>query len=295
MIQNVVGVERIRTSDPIVPNDVRYQAALHSDIATDLGRRTGLIGAVFTRRKRRARAPHRAPWQKRGRPSCSLDPSRAKLQTFESGRIPAARGASVGRRRAATGLRGSRMSFRLKPLALAVALIASAGVAAADDLKVALIYGLTGPLQAYAKQTETGLKLGFEYATKGSMEVDGRKIVIITKTTRASPTSPERAGEAYEDEGADSPSARPPRPRRCRHAAGRRGTQKFLSSSPAVAAPDHRRQSGNPLHFWNGAQSAAGPIRTFGDRWARRAYCDAGAGSCVRSRRGRSVQKARAK
>ena len=29
--------ERIRTSDPIVPNDVRYQAALHSDIATDLG------------------------------------------------------------------------------------------------------------------------------------------------------------------------------------------------------------------------------------------------------------------
>jgi hypothetical protein len=25
--------ERIRTSDPIVPNDVRYQAALHSDVA----------------------------------------------------------------------------------------------------------------------------------------------------------------------------------------------------------------------------------------------------------------------
>jgi hypothetical protein len=30
----VVGrSERIRTSDPIVPNDVRYQAALHSDTA----------------------------------------------------------------------------------------------------------------------------------------------------------------------------------------------------------------------------------------------------------------------
>jgi hypothetical protein len=25
--------ERIRTSDPLVPNEVRYQAALHSDIA----------------------------------------------------------------------------------------------------------------------------------------------------------------------------------------------------------------------------------------------------------------------
>jgi hypothetical protein len=28
--------ERIRTSDPIVPNDVRYQAALHSDMAGPL-------------------------------------------------------------------------------------------------------------------------------------------------------------------------------------------------------------------------------------------------------------------
>lgn len=29
--------ERIRTSDPIVPNDVRYQAALHSDMAVQSG------------------------------------------------------------------------------------------------------------------------------------------------------------------------------------------------------------------------------------------------------------------
>jgi hypothetical protein len=37
--------ERIRTSDPIVPNDVRYQAALHSDTAAYLGRQRGLIRA----------------------------------------------------------------------------------------------------------------------------------------------------------------------------------------------------------------------------------------------------------
>ena len=73
------------------------------------------------------------------------------------------------------------MSFGLRVLAVAAALAASAGAAAADDLKIALIYGRTGPLQAYAEQTETGLKLGFEYATKGTMEVDGRKIVIIAK------------------------------------------------------------------------------------------------------------------
>ena len=96
------------------------------------------------------------------------------------------------------------MSFRLKPLALAAALIAFAGAAAADDLKVALIYGLTGPLQAYAKQTETGLKLGFEYATKGTMKVDGRKIVIITKDDQGKPDLAKSAlAEAYEDDGAD--------------------------------------------------------------------------------------------
>ena len=32
------------------------------------------------------------------------------------------------------------------------------GAATAEDLKIALIYGQTGPLEAYAKQTETGLR-----------------------------------------------------------------------------------------------------------------------------------------
>ena len=34
---------------------------------------------------------------------------------------------------------------------------------------IALIYGRTGALEAYAKQTEAGLRLGFEYATKGEI------------------------------------------------------------------------------------------------------------------------------
>jgi branched-chain amino acid transport system substrate-binding protein len=96
------------------------------------------------------------------------------------------------------------MSFGLKHLALAAALAASAGTALADDLKVALIYGRTGPLQAYAKQTETGLNLGFEYATKGTMEVDGRKIVIVTKDDQGKPDLAKSAlAEAYEDDGAE--------------------------------------------------------------------------------------------
>ena len=96
------------------------------------------------------------------------------------------------------------MTFRLKSLALAAALVASAGAASADDLKIALIRGLTGPLQAYAKQTETGFMMGLEYATKGTMEVDGRKIVVITKDDQSKPDLAKSAlAEAYEDDGAD--------------------------------------------------------------------------------------------
>jgi branched-chain amino acid transport system substrate-binding protein len=78
------------------------------------------------------------------------------------------------------------------------------GSAAAQDLKIALIYGKTGPLEAYAKQTEAGLRLGFEYATKGSMTLDGRKIVLIVKDDQTKPDVAKTAlAEAYEDDKAD--------------------------------------------------------------------------------------------
>ena len=96
------------------------------------------------------------------------------------------------------------MTFRLKTFALAAALAAAAGAACADDLKIALIRGLTGPLQAYAKQTETGFMLGLEYATKGTMMVDGRKIAVLTKDDQSKPDLAKTAlAEAYEDDGAD--------------------------------------------------------------------------------------------
>ncbi len=96
------------------------------------------------------------------------------------------------------------MSFRLRLLAIAGALAASAGAATADDVKIALLRGLTGPLQAYAKQTETGFMMGLEYATKGTMEVDGRKIVVVTKDDQGKPDLAKSAlTEAYEDDGAD--------------------------------------------------------------------------------------------
>lgn len=75
--------------------------------------------------------------------------------------------------------------------------------AAAQDIKIALIHGNTGPLQAYAKQTETGLRMGLEYATRGTMTIDGKKIVLIVKDDQTKPdVAKAMLQEAYEDDKA---------------------------------------------------------------------------------------------
>ena len=96
------------------------------------------------------------------------------------------------------------MSLPFRALAAVCALAAGLAAARADDLKVALIYGRTGPLEAYAKQTETGFNMGLEYATKGAMAVGGRKIVVIPKDDQGKPDLAKSAlTEAYEDDGAE--------------------------------------------------------------------------------------------
>ncbi|HXY89623.1 MAG TPA: ABC transporter substrate-binding protein, partial [Xanthobacteraceae bacterium] len=68
-----------------------------------------------------------------------------------------------------------------------VSITLSAGVAAAEDIKIALLAGRTGPLEAYAKQTEAGLMLGLEYLTKGTMTLNGQKIVVLVKDDQGKP------------------------------------------------------------------------------------------------------------
>jgi branched-chain amino acid transport system substrate-binding protein len=81
---------------------------------------------------------------------------------------------------------------------------ASAMAAEATDLKIALIYSKTGPLEAYAKQTETGLNLGFEYLTGGTMTLDGRRIVIIAKDDQGKPdVAKSLLEQAYADDNVD--------------------------------------------------------------------------------------------
>jgi len=91
-------------------------------------------------------------------------------------------------------------------LIVAVALSVAAGSAAAQskEVRIAHIYGKTGALEAYAKQTQAGLQLGLEYATGGKMEVLGRKIVIIEKDDQIKPDIAKSAlATAYGDDKAD--------------------------------------------------------------------------------------------
>ena len=74
----------------------------------------------------------------------------------------------------------------------------------ADDLKIALIYSKTGPLEAYAKQTETGLMMGLEYLTGGTMTLDGRKIVVLPKDDQGKPdVAKSLLEQAYADDKVD--------------------------------------------------------------------------------------------
>ena len=76
----------------------------------------------------------------------------------------------------------------LRRSVIALAGIVLAGpVSAQQPLKIALIYGKTGPLEAYARQTEAGFMLGLEYATQGKMEIGGRKIQVILKDDQLKP------------------------------------------------------------------------------------------------------------
>jgi branched-chain amino acid transport system substrate-binding protein len=83
-------------------------------------------------------------------------------------------------------------------------LLLAGPVAAQQPLKIALIYGKTGPLEAYARQTEAGFMLGLEYATQGKMEVGGRKIQVILKDDQLKPDMAKAALEqAYGDDKVD--------------------------------------------------------------------------------------------
>ena len=146
----------------------------------------------------------------------------------------------------------SRAAAALAALALSVSL------ARGDDLKVALIYGRTGPLEAYAKQTEIGLSMGLEYATKGTMKVAGRKIVVIAKDDQGKPDLAKSAlTEAYEDDAADIAIGTTSSPATIAMLPVAEEHKKILIVEPRGRRPDHRREM-EPLYLPHRAQLLAG-------------------------------------
>jgi branched-chain amino acid transport system substrate-binding protein len=66
------------------------------------------------------------------------------------------------------------------------------------------VHSLTGPLEAYGKQSSVGFRMGLEYATGGTMTVAGKKLVIIEKDDQGKPDLGKNLlAAAYADDKAD--------------------------------------------------------------------------------------------
>ncbi len=93
----------------------------------------------------------------------------------------------------------------LAAAAAALAMAAAPQVAEAQtrDVKICLIAGKTGPLEAYARQTEVGFMMGLEYLTRGTNTVAGMRIQVIVKDDQLRPDRGKALlEECYNDDGA---------------------------------------------------------------------------------------------
>ena len=98
------------------------------------------------------------------------------------------------------------IAARLGALTLAALALGQASVATAQpkDIKIGLVYSRTGPLEAYGKQTQAGVVLGLDYATGGTMRVNGRKIVLVEKDDQGKPdVGKSQLASAYADDKVD--------------------------------------------------------------------------------------------
>ncbi len=98
--------------------------------------------------------------------------------------------------------------------ALAASTFAATGaLAQPKEIRIAIIASKTGPLEAYAKQTIVGFNMGLDYATGGTMQVAGKKLVVIEKDDQGKPdVGKSLLAAAYADEKVDiavGPTASP--------------------------------------------------------------------------------------
>ena len=89
---------------------------------------------------------------------------------------------------------------------IALACTATLGFAQSNkgEIRIAHVYDKTGPLEAYAKQTHTGLMMGLNHATGGTMMVGGKKLVVIEKDSQFKPdVGKAQLAAAFADDKAD--------------------------------------------------------------------------------------------
>ena len=164
------------------------------------------------------------------------------------------------------------------------------------DIRIAHVYSRTGPLEAYGKQTQTGLMMGLEYATSGTMTIDGRKIVVIEKDDQGKPDLGKALlAQAYGDDKVDLAVGHDVVRRGAGDAAGGRGVQE----GPAGRARRWPTRSPATSGTATSSAPAATARRTRSQRRrARQAGTsdrDAGAGLRVRARRREGVQGRRSR
>ena len=97
-----------------------------------------------------------------------------------------------------------RTLVALASAAVTAATLSAPAFAQTGEIRIAHIYSKTGPLEAYGKQTQTGLMMGLNYATGGSMTVNGKKLVVIEKDDQGKPDlGKSLLASAYSDDKAD--------------------------------------------------------------------------------------------
>jgi branched-chain amino acid transport system substrate-binding protein len=97
--------------------------------------------------------------------------------------------------------------------AVLATLLALPAFGQSGEIRIAQIHSKTGPLEAYAKQSNVGLMMGLAYATGGTMTVAGKKIVVIEKDDQGKPdVGKSLLAAAYADDKVDiaiGPTASP--------------------------------------------------------------------------------------
>ncbi len=101
----------------------------------------------------------------------------------------------------------------LATLVLGIVAAANPAWGQGKDIRIAHVYSKTGALEAYGKQTQIGFMMGLDYATGGTMAVEGRKLVVIEKDDQGKPdVGKSLLAAAYGDDKVDlavGPTASP--------------------------------------------------------------------------------------